>query len=101
MTLQEKRTSMLALVESWKQSGMAQNEFAREQNITLTKFQYWVHKSKTLTDESSRSGFICLNEKGFSKKGSNDEIRLHYPNGTWLSLPSGIPVSVLKSLIDF
>jgi len=47
MTLQEKRAQMLSLVESWQQPSMTQNEFARQNHITLSRFRYWVHKSRT------------------------------------------------------
>jgi len=92
---------MFDLVQTWKESNKTQVEFAREHNITLSKFRYWIHKSRVTSGESLSSGFIRISGNGFSMKGANDEIRLHYPNGTWLSLPSGIPVSVLKTLIYF
>jgi len=96
---------MLSLVESWQQSSMTQNEFARQNHITLSKFRYWVHKSRTLSPESvsaiPSSGFIRLTGSGPLPEGNNQEIRLRYPNGVWLSLPAGTPVSTLKNLIDF
>ena len=101
MTLQEKRTSMFKLVESWKQSGLTQIEFARDHNLTLSKFRYWVHKSRILGTGDASSGFVRLSGNGFSLSGTNGEIRLHYPNGVWLSLPGHTPVSVLKTLVDF
>ncbi|MFW6246471.1 MAG: IS66 family insertion sequence element accessory protein TnpA [Tangfeifania sp.] len=101
MTLQEKRTSMLALVESWQKSCITQAEFARQHNVTLSKFRYWVHKSKGQNSNSLTRDFIRLSGNGFSLSGANNEIRLHYPNGVWLSLPGNTPVPVLKTLVDF
>jgi len=101
MTLQEKRTSMLALVESWQESGITQAEFARQHNVTLSKFRYWVHKSKGQNSDSLTPGFIRLSGNGFSVSGTNNEIRLDYPNGVSLSLPAGIPLTVLKRLVDY
>lgn len=101
MTLQEKRTSMLALVESWRESGMTQSEFSRQHNVTLSKFRYWVYKSKRQNRDSITSDFIQLSGNGFSLSGANNEIRLHYPNGVSLSLPAGMPLSALKNLIDY
>lgn len=101
MTLQEKRTSMFELVETWKQSGLTQIEFARDHNLTLSKFRYWVHKSRALGADDASSGFVRLSGNGFSLNGTTGEIRLHYPNGVWLSLPGNTPVPVLKTLVDF
>ena len=101
MTFQEKRALMFALVEAWRESGMTQNEFASQHNITLSKFQYWVGKYKSIATGDGPAGFvqICSNDTPFS--GSGNEIRLHYPNGMWLSLPCDTPVSVLKALVAF
>lgn len=102
MTLQEKRTSMLALVESWRESDKTQIEFARENDLTVSKFRYWVHKSRNLSDSNlPSSGFIRIPGNGFSVSGVNNEIRLHYPNGVSLSLPADTSLSVLKNLIDY
>ena len=101
MTLQQKRTSMFALVESWQESDKTQIEFARENGLTVSKFRYWIHKFRTQNSDVSSSGFIQLSGNGFSVSGANNEIRLDYPNGVSLSLPSGTSISVLKNLIDY
>ncbi len=102
MTLQEKRTSMFALVESWRESDKTQIEFARENGLTISRFRYWVYKRRNISDGNlPSSGFIRIPGNGFSVSGANNEIRLHYPNGVWVSLPSGTPVSALKTLIDY
>lgn len=92
---------MLALVESWQESGITQAEFASQHNVTLSKFRYWVHKSKRQNSDDSSCGFIQLSGDGFSVSGANNEIRLHYPNGVSLSLPAGTSLTVLKSLVDY
>ena len=101
MTLQQKRISMFALVESWRESDKTQNEFARENGLTVSKFRYWIHKCRTQNSDVSSSGFIQLSGNGFSVKCANNEIRLHYPNGVSLSLPADTSLSVLKNLIDY
>jgi hypothetical protein len=101
MTLQEKRTSMFALVESWRESDKTQIEFARDHNLTVSKFRYWVHKSRAFGSDGASSGFIRIPGNGFSGSGVNNEIQLHYPNGVSLSLPADTSLSVLKNLIDY
>ena len=73
MTLQEKRTSMFKLVESWKQSGLTQIEFARDHNLTLSKFRYRVHKSRVVDADYASSGFIRGSEDSFSLVSANLE----------------------------
>lgn len=101
MTIQEKRAIMLELVETWKQSGLTQIQFAREHNLSLSTFRYWVYKSRRLDVTDASSGFVRLSGNDFSLGSTPGEIRLHYPNGVWLSLPGNTPVSVLKTLVDF
>jgi hypothetical protein len=95
---------MLALVESWRESDKTQIEFARENGLTVSKFRYWVHKSRNSNSSSqlmTSSGFIRLPDKNLIPNQTEDAIRLHYPNGVWLSLPAGTSINVLKNLVDF
>lgn len=105
MTLQEKRTSMQGEVEAWRSSGMTQAGFARQHNITLSKFRYRVYKIRTTSNmhqpSASASGFIRLADHDLPFGRSGHEIRLRYPNGVWLALPVDTPAAVVKTLIDF
>ncbi len=94
MTLQKKKSSMLALVESWRESDKTQIEFAHENGLTVSKFRYWVHKSRNLIDKDlPSSGFIWISGNNLPINETGDAIRL--PNGVSLSLPTGTTLSVL------
>lgn len=88
MTLQEKRTLMLSLVDRWKTSGMSQADLARAHQVNLAKFCYWINAQRKGTIESMPA-FIELN--GFS----HQDISIRYPNGVELVLPAQTPVVVL------
>ena len=92
MTLQDKRTMMLTLVEQWRQSGLSQTEFANIQNIPTVKLRYWIHKLSK--GECDNQGFIHLN--GLPSSG----ISIRYPNGVELILPAQVPAGYLKMLIS-
>ncbi len=92
MTLQDKRTMMLTLVEQWRQSGLSQTEFAHIQNIPTVKLRYWIYKLNKA--ESANPGFIQLN--GLASSG----ISIRYPNGVELILPAQVPAGYLKMLIS-
>lgn len=53
MTQTEKKTSMQALVTRWEESGLSQAKFAAQNNITLVKLRYWIHKLKPSADDDS------------------------------------------------
>ncbi|MEI6684468.1 MAG: hypothetical protein WCO44_17730 [Bacteroidota bacterium] len=92
MTLQDKRSMMLSLVEQWRQSGLSQAEFARIENIRTVKLRYWI--SKHSKSEYANPGFIQLN--GLPSSG----ISIRYPNGVELILPAQVPAGYLKMLIS-
>ena len=93
---------MLAFVESWRESDKTQIEFARENGLTISKFRYWVQKSRDLVDKDlSSSGFIRISGNNLPLNEPDSIIRLHYPNGVSLSLPAGTSLSVVKKLIDY
>lgn len=93
---------MLAFVESWRESDKTQIEFARENGLTVSKFRYWVQKSRNLIDKDlPSSGFIRISGSNLPLNEPDSVIRLHYPNGVSLSLPAGTSLRVVKNLIDY
>ena len=93
MTLQEKRTMMISLVDMWKASGMSQSDFAQSHQIPLAKFRYWISVQRKVSQEGPPA-FIELN--GFPEQ----DISIRYPNGVELVLSAQTPVVVLRSLIN-
>lgn len=93
MTKQEKRATMLNMVEQWQGSGMSQAAYAKSQGITLVKFRYWIQKHRHSQDSVD---FIQLG--GFP---STCGVSIHYPNGIELSLPAQVPIAAIKSLINY
>ncbi|MFW5886806.1 MAG: IS66 family insertion sequence element accessory protein TnpA [Bacteroidota bacterium] len=93
MGLQENREKMMHLVSSWRESGQTQKDFASEKRLSLSKFRYWVSKSKKERNEISP--FIQL------APSANQEIQVHFPNGVELHLPPGIPLQEIKNLIGW
>ena len=92
MTIQDKRSQMITMVEQWRQSGLSQAGFAQVQNVRLAKLRYWIHKQRQ--GETHGSEFIQLN--GLPSSG----ISIRYPNGVELILPAHVPAGYLKSLIN-
>ena len=106
MTLQEKRTTMLRMVEQWHSSGIPLARFANKKNIPASTFRYWVYKSDGMSKDNNHSvpdssDFIQLTGNGFLPDEISKDIRLQYPNGVSLSMPIDTPIKDLKKLINF
>jgi transposase-like protein len=82
---------MFSLIEKWHQSGIRQQAFCQEHDITFSTFYYWLKRYRRGIEESS---FLPVE----ISSGSNIEIR--YPDGIILQLPSGVKLSTLKQLLN-
>jgi len=91
MSREEKREMMVSLVQQWQESGMTQKDFAETHGIKLSTLQYWIRKKRK---GSSHPSFIPLDIS------TGHSIRLYYPNGIEMELPSGTPVNVIRHLIS-
>jgi len=91
MSSKEKQQQMFELIEAWKISGETIKDFVARQDIGLSKFQYW-HK-KYREQNATEGGFIRMHPIG------GMELRLRYPNGVELLIPSGTPPSHIAELI--
>lgn len=78
---------------------MSQIEYAREHNVSIVKFRYWLRKVNESgvhpVDTGLGGSFIRLGA-GLS----SGHIRLRYPNGVELTLPGDTGVMMLKNLIN-
>jgi hypothetical protein len=91
MTLQERKSKRIALIEDWQESGLSQVEFAHNHNIKISTFRYWISRQRKADDD--QPAFLQIN--GFP----DHAIHIRYPHGVELVLPAQIPAGLLKSLI--
>ena len=82
---------MRELVEQWHASRQSQKDFATENSLNPHNFKYWIYKFRQ--DDQSPEGFIRLDNI------PAQEIRLRYPSGVELAVPTNTPVAVLIDLI--
>lgn len=88
MSSQEK---MFQLVEEYRNSGLSANAFARESNIPLSRFRYWIRKKKTL--EKQDSGFVEIKR---GRAATSMEVELLFPNGVQLRMNGADPALIAK-----
>ena len=91
MTLQERKSRRIAVIEDWQASGLSQIEYARTHDIKISTLRYWISRQRQATDD--QPAFIEVS--GFD----NRVIHIRYPHGVELVLPAQVPAGLLKSLI--
>jgi len=94
-----------AVVEQWRRSGKTQVEFAREHQLPLYRFRYWIRcerekehgKEHDKERKNKRKGFVRINTE--AAVWQHSEVIIRYPNGVELYLSAQTPISVLQILI--
>jgi hypothetical protein len=92
---QKTAEAMRPIVEAYARYKGSKKVFCEEQNIAAHTLDYW--RSKFNTAKRKTSSFIAL-ELATGSQGQT--IELHYPNGVRAIVPVGIPVDVLKNLLN-
>jgi len=88
----QKKEHMRKLVALWEASELNQRDFARQYEISVDCFKYWLYKLRR--EDKTPKDFIRLDTVG-----AHQGINLRYPNGVELSVPANTPASVLIELI--
>lgn len=81
---------MLALVQTWRASGLSKKAFCARHHIKSGTFSYWVAKEKSLRDTP---GFVRLDTSL-----PDTPYQITYPNGVKLQIP-GTDLAMLSRLI--
>lgn len=89
MSRQEK---MFALVDEYGQSGLSAKVFCEQNNIGISKFNYWARKKR---QKHNGSGFIKV---AADKKFENLPVELIYPNGVRLQVATS-DLAVIAGLL--
>ena len=80
-------------IKNWKQSGLSQKVYCKQENLNFHAFNYWNQK----ISNKRGSDFVAIQP---IKTASSSEIRLELPNGLALSW-SGEPDSdYIQSLVE-
>ncbi len=90
-----RQSEMKVLIEEWKESGTGKPEFCKTRSINIHTFNYWCQKIKK---QNPSPEFIEI------RQGTNriapQSIRLNYPNGVSIDLPSNGDLTLIASLIN-
>ncbi|MDZ7775725.1 MAG: hypothetical protein U5L09_09100 [Bacteroidales bacterium] len=75
MGLQEK---MFTEVEAWRSSGIAKQEFIKDKEYSLSKFNYWVAKYRAAQVDDQAEGF---REVDFTETKLGKVLEIEAPSG--------------------
>lgn len=97
----KKRSMMYPLIINYLQSGIKQNEFCDENNISVHKFQYWYRRYKEELPSDNGSSFIPIKfEAAPIHNKIKEEIKICYPNGVVIQVQDSTTEDVLMKLIS-
>ncbi len=75
MGLQEK---MFTEVEAWRSSGMTKQEFLKDKEYSLSKFNYWIFKHRAAQVDDQLEGF---QEVDFTETKLGKVLEIEAPSG--------------------
>lgn len=100
---------MYLAIEMWKESGLSQKQYCKQENLAHSTFQYWHEKYKGNNPNKRRSKLSASNsfipvqvtkhDDIITTPVMEENITITYPNGVQISCPITIPEYKLKSLI--
>ena len=87
------------MIEQWKQSGLSQTEYCRQNVITHHSFYYWYKRYRQHHDcsGSNDSSFVKLH---IEKPSQSSLLEVHYPGGIRLLFHEIVSVNYLKALLS-
>jgi len=93
----KQQEDMLKLVEECLASGKSKKTFCREKNIPQWRYFYWQKKYYQQQSISFQEEFVLLNP---SENSKHQEVKIAYPNGVVVIVPSSISLLEMKKLIQ-
>ncbi len=95
---QEKREKWKAIIEEQERSGLSQEEFCKQHNLSPSSLAYYrrIYRHKSHQPKKVLGSFAQVN---ISKPTSINEIRLSLPNGFQCAIPCELDGGQIKELI--
>jgi len=98
---------MYPLINLWKESGLNQSQYCKQEKISYYVFKYWLQKYRNehiAIKQNQPTSFLPVqvpSSEGLSADPiSKDEIIINYPNGIQVSCAATIKIAQLKALIN-
>ena len=96
---EQAQQQMFAMIELWKQSGLSQKAYCRQNNIRYHLFHYWYKRYKDEQSAVKDAGFVPLNVQPPTSFNAG-HIELLLPDGKRILFHQAISSDYLKALIS-
>ena len=98
---QQTQQQMFAMVASWKQSGLSQKQYCKQNNIRYYVFHYWYKRYRDQQTPLKDAGFVPLDVKNSASfNDGSAAIELLLGDGKRILFHSTVSSDYLKSLIS-
>lgn len=97
---EQTQQQMLAMVESWKQSGLSQKAYCEQNNIRYHVFHYWYKRLREQQGVVEEGTFVPLNVKTSTFPVCNSAIEILLPDGKRILFHQPVGADFLKALIS-
>lgn len=97
---EQTQQEMLAMIESWKQSGLSQKAYCEQNNIRYHVFHYWYKRYRHQQSAVNKDTFIPINVKPSTFSLSNSAIEILLPDGKRILFHQPVSSDYLKALIS-
>jgi hypothetical protein len=87
MIAEDKKTKMFSMVELWRKSTLTRNEFAMENGIKPTSFDYWCRKQFNEVEKAAKPTFIEIGHRSvLSVDKKEPQVEMEFPSGLRLKI---------------
>lgn len=92
---------MREMMSAWEDSGLTQREFAEEEGLSYTAFQYWRRRLKEVDEESSAEIVpLRIVDDGGTTQLSDDRIEIRFMDGISVVVPSEFDDGQLRRVVE-
>lgn len=92
---------MREMMSAWEDSGLTQREFAEEEGLSYTAFQYWRRRLKEVDEEPSAEIVpLRIVDDGASTRASDDRIEIRFKDGVAVVVPRDFDDDQLRRVVE-
>ena len=100
------KEEMYPLITLWKESGLNQSQYCKQEKISYYIFKYWLQKyrkQESTAKQNPPTTFLPVQIPSTAKVSTDpipkEDIVINYPNGVQVRCPVNIETAQLKALI--
>lgn len=94
---EQTQQQMVAMISSWKQSGLSQKAYCEQNNIRYYVFHYWYKRYRDNQKPEKDAGFVALN---IEPSACSAGIEMLLPDGKRILFHQAVSSEYLKALIS-